>query len=358
MGSSLANRLRNLLLLGAGFACDAAIICAEGYLFELERRGYVQIGPFVPEVVVSDPEVVKQLHREFVRAGSDVVEAFTYYGHRTKLRLIGKEHLVENLNRTALKIAREIVDEFPEKNLLLAGNISNTTVYDPDNAESLKEIRAMFAEQLTWAKEANVDYIIAETFSHLGEAEIALEMINQFGFPAVVTMAIHTTGKTEEGISILESFERLSAKGAAVVGLNCSRGPKTIISLLKEVTGKIKTPLACLPVGYSTNDQFPTFQSFSTRDRKYTDLDGHTCTRYEFGDFAKEAVALGVKYIGTCCGAGPHHVRAIAEALGRKPISSQFSANLSLHFAFGHKTSLTNTSEGTIEKNFNYGEKM
>jgi betaine-homocysteine S-methyltransferase len=91
------------------------IICAEGYLFELERRGYVQIGPFVPEVVVNDPEVVKQLHREFVRAGSDVVEAFTYYGHRTKLKLIGKEHLVENLNRTALRLAREIVDEFPEK---------------------------------------------------------------------------------------------------------------------------------------------------------------------------------------------------------------------------------------------------
>jgi len=107
----------------------------------------------VPEVVVSDPDVVKQLHREFVRAGSDVVEAFTYYGHRTKLRLIGKEHLVETLNRTALKIAREIVDEFPEKNLLLAGNVSNTTVYNAEDPESLKEIRAMFREQLTWAKE-------------------------------------------------------------------------------------------------------------------------------------------------------------------------------------------------------------
>ena len=65
------------------------VLCAEGYLFELERRGYLQAGAYVPEVVLDHPEVVEELHREFVHAGSDVVEAFTYYGHREKLRLIG-----------------------------------------------------------------------------------------------------------------------------------------------------------------------------------------------------------------------------------------------------------------------------
>ena len=72
------------------------MICAEGYLFELERRGYLQAGAFVPEVVLDHPELVAQLHREFVHAGSDVVEAFTYYAHREKLRVIGKEHLLED----------------------------------------------------------------------------------------------------------------------------------------------------------------------------------------------------------------------------------------------------------------------
>jgi len=72
-----------------------AVICAEGYLFELERRGYIQAGAFVPEVVLEHPEKVYELHREFVHAGSDVVEAFTYYGHREKLRVIGKEELLE-----------------------------------------------------------------------------------------------------------------------------------------------------------------------------------------------------------------------------------------------------------------------
>src|ERR1700686_966312 len=87
--------------LGAG-----PVICAEGYLFELERRGYLQAGPFVPEVVLEHPELVAQLHRGFVRAGSDVALAFTYYGHREKLRLIGKEDLLEPLNRAALPIGR------------------------------------------------------------------------------------------------------------------------------------------------------------------------------------------------------------------------------------------------------------
>src|SRR5215204_7740806 len=102
------------------------VICAEGYLFELERRGYIQAGAFVPEVVLDHPEKVAELHREFVHAGSDVVEAFTYYAHREKLRLIGKEGLLEQINRQALDIAKEVA---AETGALLAGNVCNTNVY-------------------------------------------------------------------------------------------------------------------------------------------------------------------------------------------------------------------------------------
>ena len=84
------------------------VICAEGYLFELERRGYLQAGAFVPEAVVENPEVVKRLHEDFVHAGSDVVEAFTYYAHRQKLRVIGRESVLEDINRQALRIARDV----------------------------------------------------------------------------------------------------------------------------------------------------------------------------------------------------------------------------------------------------------
>jgi len=82
------------------------VICAEGFLFELERRGYLSAGEFVPEVALEYPDALRTLHVDHQRAGSDIVEAFTYNGHREKMRVIGKEHLLEPLNRAALEIAR------------------------------------------------------------------------------------------------------------------------------------------------------------------------------------------------------------------------------------------------------------
>jgi len=122
------------------------VVCAEGYLFECERRGYLQAGAFVPEVVLDHPEVVRQLHRDFVHAGSDVVQAFTYYAHREKLRLIGKLELLEEINRKALGIAREVADE---SGTLVAGGLSNTNVY-ANEEDARREVRSMFEEQVRW----------------------------------------------------------------------------------------------------------------------------------------------------------------------------------------------------------------
>src|SRR6201987_2158975 len=102
------------------------VICAEGYLFECERRGYLQAGEFVPEVALDHPEIDEELHRECVHAGSDVVEAFTYYGHRQKLRVIGKEDILEPLHRPALSVAAGVARQ---TGTLLAGNVCNTNVY-------------------------------------------------------------------------------------------------------------------------------------------------------------------------------------------------------------------------------------
>src|SRR5215813_11528670 len=147
------------------------VVCAEGYLFECERRGYLQAGAFVPEVVLDHPGVVEELHREFVHAGSDVVEAFTYYGHRAKLRVIGKVDILEPLNRQALAIAAKVAHE---TGTLLAGNLSNTNVYEPGEAAG-RTVRAAFEEQVGWAAEAGVDFVIAETFSWTGESLLALD---------------------------------------------------------------------------------------------------------------------------------------------------------------------------------------
>ena len=107
-------------------------------------------------IMVEHPEVVTKLHIEFIRAGSDVVQAFTYYGHREKLKIIGKEDKLEALQKNALKIAKEAANEFPDLDLMVAGNVANTCVYDPNDHSTIEECRKMFEEQVEWAKEADV----------------------------------------------------------------------------------------------------------------------------------------------------------------------------------------------------------
>ena len=104
------------------------MIGAEGYVFELERRGYIKAGPYVPEVILDEPDALRQLHREFLRAGADVMVALTYYAHRKKLKDVGREGQLEELNRQAVRIANEIA---AEGGALVAGNICNTWSYDP-----------------------------------------------------------------------------------------------------------------------------------------------------------------------------------------------------------------------------------
>ncbi len=316
------------------------VICAEGYLFELERRGYLQAGAFVPEVVLEHPELVAALHREFVHAGSDVVEAFTYYAHREKLRIIGREADLEPINRQALSLAKEVAEE---TGTLFAGDICNTNVYDPDERESEREVRGMFDEQVGWAADAGAEFVIAETYSYAQEALLGLEAIKAAGLPAVVTLALHRRAVTREGWSPGEACRRLADAGADVVGLNCIRGPRTMLPALGAIVEAVDVPVAALPVPYRTTEAEPTFQALTDPDCDCipggqpfpTALDPFVCNRYEIGEFARAAYELGVRYLGVCCGNGAHHTRAMAEALGRKPPASRYSPDMSKHAYFG-----------------------
>ena len=315
---------------------EGPVICAEGYLFEFERRGYLQAGAFVPEVVLEHPDMVRQLHREFVHAGSDVVEAFTYYGHREKLRVIGKEDLLEPLNRGALAIAAEVADE---SGALLAGNICNTNVWEPDRPETQTAARAMFDEQVGWAVEAGADFIIGETFGWLPEALCALATIKAAGKPAVITFAVGLEGTLHEGVDPAEACARLDDAGADVVGLNCLRGPATMTALVERIRDRVACHVAALPVPYRTTEAEPTFFAFSDpgcgclpADGTFpAALDPFFCNRFEMGEFARRVHDKGVNYLGVCCGAGPHHIRAVAEALGRPPPASRYSPDMSKH---------------------------
>jgi betaine-homocysteine S-methyltransferase len=314
---------------------DGVVLGAEGYLFELERRGYLKSGPYVPEVVLDFPDAVRELHREFLRAGADVMVAFTYYGHRDKLRTIGREDDLEPLNRQALRLAKEAA---AEGDALVAGNICNTWVYDPADPESSGEVvREMYREQVAWAVEEGADFIVSETQDYLGEALIGLEVTQELGLPSVVTFA-STEDRTIDGYEFDDACRRLEEAGADVVGLNCSRGPSTMLPILERIRAAVDCPVAAQPVPYRTTSEEPTFVSLTDEDGSRAfpiALDPFVCTRFELADFAVAARDLGIGYIGICCGGAPHHVRAMAEALGRTVPASRYSPDLGLHPIIG-----------------------
>jgi betaine-homocysteine S-methyltransferase len=315
---------------------DGVVVGAEGYVFELERRGYVKAGPYVPEVILDAPDALRQLHREFLRAGADVMVALTYYAHREKLKHVGRGDDLEELNRAAVRIANEIARE---GGALVAGNICNTWSYDPaDPVRSGAVVRAQYEEQLAWAVEEGIDFVIAETFDHVGEARIALDVCKRLGLPAMVTFASVQPETTYDGYDYVEACKILAGEGAAIVGLNCSRGPATMLPLLERIRAAVDVAVAAQPVPYRTSAATPAFESLCADDGRRAfpiELESFQCTRFEMADFARRAREIGVDYIGICCGGGPHHVRAMAEALGRDTPASRYSPAIGLHPVLG-----------------------
>ncbi|XP_048740860.1 S-methylmethionine--homocysteine S-methyltransferase BHMT2-like isoform X2 [Ostrea edulis] len=315
-----------------------SLVVAEGYIFEFERRGYLKSGSFVPEVVLDHPELVKSLHEEYVHAGSDVVLAFTYYAHREKLRLINRESDLKTMNMKALEIAREVADQ---TGTLMAGNICNSTVYKKGDEQAINKTQGMFKEQIEWAVEGGADFIVAETFGEFGEAMLALESIKQYGkgLPAVITLSVPMTMMMHDGIPVDEACKRLEDAGADVVGLNCGRGPETIIEPLKLVRKACRGPIAALPVPYRTNDNQVTFFSLTVPGTEKPafplDLSSCYCTREEIRKFAEECKNLGIQYVGLCCGNAPHFLREVAGVYGTPAAALKYSPEMEKHFIFG-----------------------
>jgi len=148
-----------------------------------------------------------------------------------------------------------------------------------------------------------------------------------------------------DGVGIVETCQELEARGAHVVGMNCFRGPQTMLPFLKAIRAAVSCHVAALPVPYRTHDAEPTFFNLSDTQRCHcpsphgrtfpTALDPLYCNRYEIGAFGKEAYDLGVHYLGICCGAAPMHVRELAEAVGLQTEASRFSENMKNHFMYG-----------------------
>ena len=281
-----------------------------GYLLELEKRGYVQPGPFTPEVVVQHPAAVRELHQEFVDVGAEILQAVAFHASKEKLATTGYADQVSDINRAAVRLARDVAGD----RSLVAANLSLTWMYDPKDGGSEDKVRHLFDEQLSAQVKEAPDFVIGETFSWLGEALLAVERILKTGLPSMVTMAFDNNPMSYDGHTPAECARALHDAGADVVGVNCLRNPAFMLPIVKEMRQAVTGFVACQPTAYRTPRDIPDFTA--TEAFPY-ELETRVLSRRAMGFYAAEAKAIGVNYIGSCCGSAPIHVREMARALGK-----------------------------------------
>ncbi len=306
-----------------------------GYLLELEKRGWVRAGPFTPEVALTRPEALRQLHVEFREAGAEVLQALTFYASRDKLATVGLDNRLEDLNRAAVRIAREAAGD----TCLVAGNLSLTWMYEEGSPSAADRVRRTFDEQLAVQVEEGIDFVIGETFSWLGEALIAVERAKKTGLPVMVTVCFENAPVTSDGRSAAECGKALRDAGADIVGINCLRGPETTLALIEEMRKAVPGFVACQPVAYRTPADRPDFTSLPAFP---FELDPLQHSRREMARWAQQARDLGIDYIGSCCGSVAIHVREMARALGKLPQENRkwtvdYSKPMSAYEYYGHE---------------------
>jgi betaine-homocysteine S-methyltransferase len=301
MKKAILERLKEGPVLGDG-----------GYLLELEKRGWVRPGPFTPEVAIVYPDALRELHIEFRQAGAEVLQALTFYASRDKLATVGLQDKVEDINRSAVRIAKEVAGD----ECLVAGNLSLTWMYEPNSPTAADRVRETFDEQLRIQMEEGVDFIIGETFSWLGEALLAVERAKRTGLPVMVTICFENKDETAEGTGAADAAKTLLDAGADIVGMNCLRPPEHMLGPMEQMRKAVDGYLACQPVGFKTHKDKPDFTSLP--EFPYS-LDPLQLTRKDMGQYAAQAREIGINYIGSCCGSVASHVREMANVLGKLP---------------------------------------
>jgi betaine-homocysteine S-methyltransferase len=295
-----------------------------GYLIELERRGYVDSGSgrervgtgkgsgqFTPEIAINHPEALRQLHREFLQAGSKVLQALTFFGTREKLNRAGYGPQTEAINLAAVKLAKEVAGE----EALVAGSVSRTQLVEREGEGSLEKAREHLSEQIGFLKAAGVDFLLLETFFHIAEMRLALQCAAKAGLPAVATMSFRPLiTNCTDGHTPAECARDMADLGAIAVGANCEQDPGRMLPLLREMRAAVPIPLAAQPAAFRTTEQCHSF----TRQAAFPDdLETIQVSRGEFEAFGRQAKAEGLGYVGGCCGSNAAYIRALARGLDK-----------------------------------------
>uniref|UniRef100_UPI00397FBA27 homocysteine S-methyltransferase family protein n=1 Tax=Salmonella sp. s54395 TaxID=3159664 RepID=UPI00397FBA27 len=279
------------------------IIGDGGYVFAMEKRGYVKAGPWTPEATVEHPDAVRQLAREFLRAGSDVMQAFTFYASDDKLQNRGNKaqetYSGKRINNAACKIAREVANE---GDAMVAGGVSQTPTYLTTQDRAL--VQKEFRKQMDVFVDNNIDFMIAEYFEHVEEAVWAVEALKEFHVTVAANLCIGPEGDLH-GVSPGDCAVQLVNAGAEIVGVNCHFDPPTSIEtvrLMKEGLTKagLSAHMMVQPLGFMTPDCGR--QGFIDLPEFPFGLEPRIITRWDAHKFARDAYDAGIRYIGGCCG--------------------------------------------------------
>jgi betaine-homocysteine S-methyltransferase len=311
MSKTILDLLKEDVVLGDG-----------GYLVELERRGYVDSGSgrekvgtgrgsgqFTPEVAIENPEALAELHREFLNAGSQVLQALTFFATREKLTRAGYGQETEKINGAAVKIARAVAGD----HALVAGSVSRTQLFESEGPSAAGHVRQLFAEQVALLLDAGVDFLILETFFRLDEMLIALECARGKGVPVMATISFRpVTIRNTDGHSPAECARTLAGEGADLVGANCEQEPERMLPILRAMREATSAVIAAQPAAFRTTDENASF----TRMPQFPDaLETIQVARQRFVDFAARARAEGIGYVGGCCGCNAAYIKAMARGL-------------------------------------------
>jgi methionine synthase / methylenetetrahydrofolate reductase(NADPH) len=278
------------------------------YLFDgamgtmLYAKG-VFINKCYDELNVRSPEIVLEVHRQYARAGAEILETNTYGANRVKLHSFGIEDELRDINMRAAEIARKAAGD----SVYVAGAMGPLGIrIEPYGPTALDEARGIFREQAEALRDAGVDLFVLETFSNLSEIEQALNAVRDVcSLPVIAQVTIGTDGRTIFGDTPRVIAQRLDRAGVDVIGLNCSVGPDIMLDAIEEMAAVTAKKISCQP-----NAGLP---------RDVNGRQMYMASPDYFGKYAKRLIHKGVKFIGGCCGTTPEHIKVMADAV--RPLS-------------------------------------
>jgi homocysteine S-methyltransferase len=262
---------------------------------EIYRRG-VFINRCFDDLSRTDPNLVREVHSEYRKAGAQVLETNTFGANRFRLQGYGLEAQVIAINAAAASIAREVAGD----DLFVAGSIGPIGVrMEPYGATARSEAREAFREQAAALADAGVDLFLLETFSDLEEIRQAIEGCRAASdLPVVAQVTIQPNGETTYGDQPEHIAKAVEAMSVEAIGLNCSVGPAMILAAIQKMARVTNLPLSAVP-----NAGLPQ----EVHGRKIYLADPEYMAGY-----ARRLVQAGVRIVGGCCGTTPAHIREMA----------------------------------------------